>query len=219
MEGKEMLQAPEQRFPCSPWWRPWWGSLSPCSPCRSTVEHMSTCSPWRTPCQSRWMHPKEAVTLWGAPCCGRLLPGPVDPWREEPTLEQVCWQGLWPHGGLTLEQSVPEGLQTVGRTHAGVVREELQPVGRTPVGEVCGELSPMRGTSGAGAECEESSPWGTRSGRNKVGWTDRNPHFPSPCTAPGEELERIRSEVKPVKKEGRFVFCSHYPTLIWLVIN
>jgi len=24
----------------------------------------------------------------------RLLPGPVDPWREEPTLEQICWQGL-----------------------------------------------------------------------------------------------------------------------------
>jgi len=22
-EGEEMLQAPEQRFPCSPWRRPW----------------------------------------------------------------------------------------------------------------------------------------------------------------------------------------------------
>jgi len=36
---------------------------------------------------------------------------------------------LW---GPTLEQSVPEGLQLVGRTH---------------IGELCGELSPMRGTS------------------------------------------------------------------------
>ena len=24
----------------------------------------------------------------------RLLAGPVAPWREEPTLEQVCWQDL-----------------------------------------------------------------------------------------------------------------------------
>jgi len=29
----------------------------------------------------------EAVTPWGAPHWSRLLPGPVDPWREQPTLE------------------------------------------------------------------------------------------------------------------------------------
>jgi len=34
----------------------------------------------------------------GSPCWSRLLPGPDEPWREEPTLEQVCWQGLWPRG-------------------------------------------------------------------------------------------------------------------------
>ena len=28
----------------------------------------------------------------GSPCWSRLLPGPADPWREEPVLEQVCWQ-------------------------------------------------------------------------------------------------------------------------------
>ncbi|GAB0207999.1 AN1-type zinc finger protein 5-like [Grus japonensis] len=27
-------------------------------------------------------------------CWSRLLAGPVDPWREEPTPEQVCWQDL-----------------------------------------------------------------------------------------------------------------------------
>jgi len=37
---------------------------------------------------------KEAVTPWAAPSWSRLLAGPVDPWREEPTPEQVCWQGL-----------------------------------------------------------------------------------------------------------------------------
>ena len=63
-EGKEMLQAPEQRFHCSPWSRPWWGRLCPCSPWRSTVEQISTCSPWRTSHRSRWMHLKKAVTPW-----------------------------------------------------------------------------------------------------------------------------------------------------------
>jgi len=38
--------------------------------------------------------------------CNRLLAAPADPWREEPTLEQVFWQGLWPRGGPTLEQFV-----------------------------------------------------------------------------------------------------------------
>ena len=35
--------------------------------------------------------------------------------REEPKLEQVCWQGLCPHGGPTLEQPVPEGLAPCGK--------------------------------------------------------------------------------------------------------
>ena len=30
----------------------------------------------------------------GSPHWSRLLAGPVAPWREEPRLEQVCWQGL-----------------------------------------------------------------------------------------------------------------------------
>jgi len=30
--------------------------------------------------------PKESL------CWSRLLEGPMDPWKEEPTLEQVCWQ-------------------------------------------------------------------------------------------------------------------------------
>ena len=46
-----------------------------------------------------------------------------------------------------LEQSVPEELHPMGRTHAGAVHEELQTKGRTHVGAVCEELSPMRGSS------------------------------------------------------------------------
>jgi len=44
-----------------------------------------------------------------------------------------------------LEQSVPEGLHPVERTHAGAGREELQPVGRTHFGEVHGGWFPVGG--------------------------------------------------------------------------
>jgi len=66
-----------------------------------------------------------------SPCCSRLLAGPVDLWKVEPTLKQVCWQGLWPHGGTMLEQPVPEGLHPMGRTHAGAAHRELSPMGET----------------------------------------------------------------------------------------
>jgi len=58
------------------------------------VEQISICNPWKGPQAGADGCLKEAVTLWGALCWSRLLPGPADPWREEPTLEQVCWQGL-----------------------------------------------------------------------------------------------------------------------------
>ena len=65
----------------------------------------------------------------GAHAGAGLLAGLVTPWVP------------------TMEQPVPEGLQPVGRIHAGAVCEELQPVGRTHIEKVCGELSPVRGTS------------------------------------------------------------------------
>jgi len=46
-----------------------------------------------TPRQSRWMLEGSCDPV-GNPHCSRLLPGPVDPWREELMLEHVCWQGL-----------------------------------------------------------------------------------------------------------------------------
>ena len=68
------------------------------------MEQISTCSPWRTPRRSRWM-PEGGCDPVGSPHWSRLLAGPVVPWREEPMLEQVCWQDLWPHGrDPTLEQ-------------------------------------------------------------------------------------------------------------------
>ena len=38
--------------------------------------------------------PKGGCDPMGSPCWSRLLAGPVAPWREEPRLEQVCWQDL-----------------------------------------------------------------------------------------------------------------------------
>ena len=63
------------------------------SPWKLRVEQRSSCSPWRTPCWSRWM-PEGGCDPMGSLCWSRFLEGPVDPWREEPTLEQVCWQDL-----------------------------------------------------------------------------------------------------------------------------
>jgi len=57
------------------------------------VDQISTCTLWRTPCQSRWM-PEGGCDPVGSSCWMRLLAGPVDLWREEPMLEQVCWKGL-----------------------------------------------------------------------------------------------------------------------------
>ncbi|GAB0188319.1 hypothetical protein GRJ2_001297200 [Grus japonensis] len=38
--------------------------------------------------------PKGSCDPGGSLCWSRLLAGPVAPWREEPTPEQVCWQDL-----------------------------------------------------------------------------------------------------------------------------
>ena len=49
--------------------------------------------PPRASYRSRWM-PNGVCDPVGMPCWSRLLAGPVAPCREEPTLEQVCWQSL-----------------------------------------------------------------------------------------------------------------------------
>jgi len=95
-EREEVLQVPEQQFPCSLWWRPQWGRLSPCSPWKSVVEQISTCIPWRTPRQSRWMHPKKAMTQWGADTGAGFLAGFVTLW--ETNARAVCSWSTAPHG-------------------------------------------------------------------------------------------------------------------------
>ena len=38
--------------------------------------------------------PEGGCDPMGSPRWSKFLAGPVDPWREEPTPEQVCWQDL-----------------------------------------------------------------------------------------------------------------------------
>jgi len=88
-----------------------------------------------------------------SPCWSRLLAGPVDPWREDPTLEQICCQELYLCEGPTLEQPVPEGLQPMGRTQAGA-RAECEEEGVTE--PMCDELTaapiPLHHLGGGGRE-------------------------------------------------------------------
>lgn len=64
-------------------------------------------------------------------------------WREEPILEQFCWQDLGPYRGSTLKQFVPKGWHPMKRAHTRAVHEKLQPRRRTYIGEINRELSPM----------------------------------------------------------------------------
>ncbi|GAB0206511.1 epimerase family protein SDR39U1 [Grus japonensis] len=50
--------------------------------------------PVEDPTPERVEAPEGDCDPVGSPRWSKLLAGPVDPWREEPTLEQVCWQDL-----------------------------------------------------------------------------------------------------------------------------
>lgn len=75
--------------------------------------------------------PKEAMMPWRL-CWNRLLAEPAVQWKEESTLEQVCWKNL--------KQAVPEGLTPRKGLSGAAVHEELQAVGRKHTGEVQGGL-------------------------------------------------------------------------------
>jgi len=55
-------------------------------------------------------------------------------------MKSQCWTRLLKravvHRGPMLEQSIPEGLHAVERTHTEAVHKELQPVGKTHAGKV-----------------------------------------------------------------------------------
>lgn len=150
----------------------------------------------------RWM-PKGDCDPVHSPRWSKLLSGPVAPWWVKPMLEQVYWQDLWPRGGPTLEQSVPEGPYPMEVTHTGAVHEELQPMQRTLVGEVHGGLSPC----GRDPTVEQGRVWGVllwggRRSRDSLWWADHNSHSLSPCTTEGEEVEKSGVKLSLRRRDG-----------------
>lgn len=114
-------------IPLWPVSRLWWRS---CAPAAYRVPRWSralpiTCS---QPQARAGRCPKEAVTPWDSPW-NKFLTGSVGLGREEPTLDPVCWQNLWP----------PK------RIHAERVHKELPPVGRIHIEEVHGGPTPVGG--------------------------------------------------------------------------
>lgn len=118
-----------------------------------TPQPMEGCGGTDTQLQSTVLEQVDAkggcgsVESW---CWSRLLVEPLGPWRQEPMMEQVCWQDLRPCGGLRLRQSILKDHPMEG-THTGSVCEELQPLGRICIGEVCREQGQSFGwTKGLG---------------------------------------------------------------------
>ena len=211
-EGEEVLQALDQRFSCSLWWRPWWGRLPPCSPWRSTVEQISTWGLWKTPSRSRWMR-RGGCDPMGSPCWSRLLAGSVDPWTER----SPCWSRF---AGRACDPV--EHLRW-----SRLFLKDFTPWEGTHAGAAFGELPPMRKTSRwSRGRVWGVCPWGGRSGRDNVWWTDRNPHSPSPCATRWEEVEKLGVKLSPRRRQAgggkvflRFGCISHHSTLIWLMTN
>lgn len=106
-----MLQVLEQRFPCRPWRWMWWSRISPTAHGGLCWSRYLCCSPWRSPCCSRWTCRKESCGPKGVHNAAGSLAGTLA------------------FGRPTLEQSVSDGLYPMERTPAGAVFEELYSVG------------------------------------------------------------------------------------------
>lgn len=161
-----------------------WGWVS--SGCRSSL-----LQPMEHPNPKADEFPKEAMILWRAhPAEGSWQNLWICGKREDPSLEQVCWQDSWPCSGLCSQSPVPRGRDTleqcVRRTHTGV----------------CAGLSPVAGTThwrrAAGEECEES--WRGWSSRDSVWWTD-TASLPIPLCYRRAEVEKAGMKLSPRRRE------------------
>ena len=186
-----MLQATEQRFPFSPWRKLWWGRLAPWSPWRSTVEQISSFRPGRTPHQIRWVT-EGGCDPMESPCWSRFAGRACDP-VGDPHWSILFLKDCTPWKGSMLELFMKNCSPWEGRTLEQFMENSLLWEGPH---------------AGAGAECEESSPWRGRSGSNDVWWTDCKPHSPSFCATRG------RRERNFLGIRGRWYFfwiCFYFP--------
>ena len=184
-EGEELLQAldspaahgedhGEAGFAPAARGGPWWSRSPPAA-------HGRPCA-WAGGC------PKEAVTPWraraGAGSC----------------------QDLWPHG-----ESSPHWSRFAGRPcdpvgdpcWSSLLLKDCTLWEGPTLGQFVKSCSLWdRPHAGAGAECEDSSPWGTRSSRDSVWWTDHNPHSLSPCAARGRRQRKSGEKLSLGRMEG-----------------
>ena len=191
-EGKEVLKMLEQGvLPCSPWWRPWWGTLSPAvhrvpqwSRAPPVAHGKDTIPEQMAAWRRLWPHGEPALDQASARTCGPmergaharagLLAGPVTPWgthagaayswRTAPRGKDPRWGSSWrreAHGKDFCWSSLWRTVSCESNLHTG-----------------------------AGEECEQSSPWGGSSGRDNVWKTDHNSHSPSLCAPQWEEGEK-----------------------------
>lgn len=87
-------------------------------------------------------------------------------------------------------------------THAGV-QEEFQPMVRAHTEKLVeGCLLWEAPHTGSEKECEESSPSGERSSRDRVWWTDPRHHFLPHWALGGENREKTGGKVEPSKMGG-----------------
>lgn len=136
--------------------------------------------------------------------------------RQEPMLEQVCWQELWPvPWGTHTGNLFWRGLHPVAMTHAGAGAEELHLMGMLPQENFMEDcLLSEANHAGDGEQCGVLSPWGVSTDHSL--W--------SPFWGK-EEVKIIKLKLSPGRREVwkevslRFVFTSHYTTLIWLVMD
>lgn len=95
---ERVIQAPEQRFPCSLGWRPQWNSLCPWSPQKSGVEQISTYSLWRSPHWSMWVpevdwpHGKFTLKQDSGRTCDSVR---HSSWNRLFLNNCTLWKGLW----------------------------------------------------------------------------------------------------------------------------
>ena len=197
-EGGEMIQVPVQKFPYSLWRRAWWSSLSP----------WHGALHWRTylHCTCEGVHAGVGQDAW------RKVQ-----WEDSPRGARVQ-AGAVACGEHTLEQSVPEGLHPVERTHAGAVLEELQPLEGPKLELLMKDCLPWeRPHVWVGEKCEEEG----ESERNCYGLTATPIPHPA-CTTPGKEVEQLgmkewswawEEEWGQGRKCFEFCLCFYHPTL------
>ena len=180
-EEEEVLQTQEQRLPCSPWSRPWWGRMCSCNPWRSTVEQVDAQ-------RKLWLCGEFAVERAPGRTCG-------------PT-ERRSHVGSGFLAGLVTPQGTYAGAVCSWRTAPH--ERNPQSMGRTYTGAVHGGLSPVGGTP----QRSSGRVWGRRSSRDNVWQTDCNSHSLSPCATHGEEGEKLGVKLSPWKREewGESIF-------------